>query len=119
SKLVQLLSAHWWRRQIADKCTVVAVSPGFIPSTGLSAGAGLKFTMDMPGAKLNDPLGGSNILRAFAGDDFPEDSDCIVLTDGGEWWGREELAVTLDKDLQDKWCPSREKIGQEEGIARE
>ncbi|KAJ7745992.1 hypothetical protein B0H16DRAFT_1321372 [Mycena metata] len=117
SKLVQLLSAHWWRRQLASKCTVVAVSPGFIPNTGLSAGAGLKFTMDMPGAKPVSE-GMHSILRAFARDDFPEDPDRIFLTDGGEWWGREELAVTLDKDLQDKWSPSREQIEQEEGIAR-
>ncbi|KAJ7699726.1 hypothetical protein B0H16DRAFT_1749313 [Mycena metata] len=133
SKLVQLLSAHWWRRQLAGKCTVVAVSPGFIPNTGLSAGAGLKFTMDMPGAKPvsegmhlsclvcakfsdeSDPLGGSSIVRALARD---EDPDRIFLTDGGEWWGREELYVALEKDLQDKWSPSREQTEQEEGIAR-
>ncbi|KAK7997804.1 secreted lipase [Apiospora arundinis] len=33
SKLTQLMNAHWWRRQLAGSCTVVAVSPGLIPDT--------------------------------------------------------------------------------------
>jgi hypothetical protein len=38
SKFVQLLGAHWWRRQLAGQCVVVATSPGLIPGTGLSRG---------------------------------------------------------------------------------
>lgn len=29
------MNAHWWRRQLAGSCTVVAVSPGLIPDTGI------------------------------------------------------------------------------------
>lgn len=35
SKFVQLLGAQWWRRQLTDRVTVVAVSPGMIHGTGL------------------------------------------------------------------------------------
>lgn len=50
SKFVQLLGAHWWRRQLPE-CRVVAVSPGLIPQTGIARHGSLKLTMDMPDAK--------------------------------------------------------------------
>ncbi|KAJ7186115.1 hypothetical protein C8R46DRAFT_1062508 [Mycena filopes] len=115
SKLVALLGAHWWRRQLSGQCAVVAVSPGFIPNTNLGSGAGMKFTMDMPDAKPVSE-GATSILRAFTRDDFPEDPDRVFLTSWGEWWGREEIAVTLDKELQDWWCPSKEELEREEGL---
>ncbi|TPX11740.1 uncharacterized protein E0L32_007477 [Thyridium curvatum] len=37
TKFIQLLSAHWWRRQLSGSCEVVAVSPGLVPDTGLMA----------------------------------------------------------------------------------
>lgn len=36
TKFIHLLGAHHWRRQLGDKATVVAVSPGMIPGTNLS-----------------------------------------------------------------------------------
>ncbi|CAI4212370.1 unnamed protein product [Parascedosporium putredinis] len=94
TKFVGLLNAHWWRRRLQGKCVVVAVSPGLIPGTG-----------------------GENVVRALFRDDLPEDPDQIFLTSWGEWWSKDVFALSLDKDLQDKWSPSKEQIEQEEGVA--
>lgn len=51
TKFVQLLGAHWWRRRLAGKCDVVAVSPGLIPGTGIFRGSGFKLPPDAPDAK--------------------------------------------------------------------
>ncbi|KAM0269428.1 hypothetical protein ACHAQH_009743 [Verticillium albo-atrum] len=114
SKFVNLLAAHWWRRDLSGKCTVVAVSPGLIPGTGLGRGGGMIPT-GLPDAKTV-PEGAENILRALDRDDLPEDPEQIFLTSWGEWWPKDVYAQTLDKKLQDKWCLGKEKIEQEEGI---
>ena len=36
SKFVHLLAAHYWRRKLGSNATVVAVSPGMVPATGLA-----------------------------------------------------------------------------------
>lgn len=64
----------------------------------------------------NLALGGQNILRAFTRDGFPEDPDQIFLTSWGEWWPKDVYELSLDKSLQEKWCPSKEEIEQDEGI---
>jgi hypothetical protein len=61
-------------------------------------------------------IGAASVLRAFTRDDFPADPDRIFLTSWGEWWGREEIAVSLDKELQDRWSPGREDIEREERV---
>ncbi|KAL6893036.1 hypothetical protein HDV57DRAFT_216488 [Trichoderma longibrachiatum] len=116
SKFVQLLNAHWWRRQLAGQCDVVAVSPGLIPGTGLGRGNGLKLTMDMADAKPVS-TGAQSILAAFTRSDFPSDPDQIFLTSWGEWWGKDVIEKSLDKELQDKWSWSKEEIEKEAGIA--
>ena len=35
SKFIQFLGAHWWRRQLKESATVIAVSPGLVVGTGL------------------------------------------------------------------------------------
>ncbi|AEO64404.1 uncharacterized protein THITE_2040692, partial [Thermothielavioides terrestris NRRL 8126] len=117
TKFVQLLSAHWWRRQLKDQCTVVAVSPGLIPGTGLGRGAGMTATMDMPDAK-SVPEGARSILAAFTRDDFPEDPDQIFLTSWGEWWSKDVYSLTLDKALQDKWSPSKDEMENDDAFTR-
>jgi len=61
-------------------------------------------------------LGGENVLRAFTRNDFPEDPEQIFLTSWGEWWPKDVYELTLDKDLQGKWCLGKEEIEREEGI---
>jgi NAD(P)-dependent dehydrogenase (short-subunit alcohol dehydrogenase family) len=51
SKFVQLLGAHWWRRELGTACTVLAVSPGLIPGTGLARHSDHKLPTDHPDAK--------------------------------------------------------------------
>ncbi|KAK7001505.1 WW domain-containing oxidoreductase [Favolaschia claudopus] len=118
SKLAALFSTHWWRRILAGKCTVVAVSPGLIPDTGIARGMG--GSMDLPPEIMKDAkspaVGGASVLAAFTRSDFPEDPDRIFLTSWGEWWGSDMISNSLDKELQDKWSPSKEEIEREEGV---
>ncbi|KAJ2896261.1 short-chain dehydrogenase [Zalerion maritima] len=115
TKFVQLLGAHWWRRELKGKCDIVAVSPGLIPNTGLARNSTMKLTVDMPDAKTV-PEGAASLLLAFTKDDFPEDPDQIFLTSWGEWWSKDVIANSLDKELQEKWTPGLEQIEKEEGI---
>ncbi|KAJ7609539.1 hypothetical protein FB45DRAFT_845433 [Roridomyces roridus] len=113
SKFVQLLGAHWWRRQfqLAENTNVqvVAVSPGLIPATGLSRGSGMVIPSNLPDAK-SVPEGAASILAALTRTDLPVESDRIFLTSWGEWWPSSEYALTLDKALQDRWSPTLEEI---------
>lgn len=56
-------------------------------------------------------------MRALNVNDFPEDPEQIFLTSWGEWWPKDVFGLSLDKDLQDRWCPSQEEIEREAGIA--
>ncbi|KAJ5227548.1 uncharacterized protein N7469_007554 [Penicillium citrinum] len=114
SKFVQLLGAHYWRRELPE-CTVVAVSPGLIPNTKL-AGKDMGLTMSMPDAKTI-PEGAQNLLRAWFINDFPENPQQVMLTSWGEWWSTDVIQMSLDPGLQSKWCLSREQIEKEEGLS--
>lgn len=61
--------------------------------------------------------GARSILRAFVRDDFPENPDQIFLTSWGEWWGTDVIGKSLDKELQDKFCPSKEELESQENIS--
>lgn len=114
TKFTHLLGAHWWRRELHKRktgCTVVAVSPGLVPRTGIGKGMGMDFTGWDGARELHE--GAASIIAAFHREDFPEDPDLVFLTSWGEWWGRDVLEKTLDKELQDRWCPGREEIERE------
>ncbi|GAB1208170.1 hypothetical protein APSETT445_006911 [Aspergillus pseudonomiae] len=113
SKFVQLLGALNWRRELPS-CTVIAVSPGLIPSTNLATDLGL--SMDMPDAKTI-PEGAQNLLRAFTATDLPSDPEQIFLTSWGEWWPKDVYALALDEKLQRKWCLTKEEIEKAEWCA--
>ncbi|KAK8076043.1 hypothetical protein PG994_003315 [Apiospora phragmitis] len=110
----QLLNAHWWRRQLAGSCTVVAVSPGLIPMTGIfrEYKESKRPTMKSQDAKTVEE-GAQSLLRAFKCTDMPDDPDRIFLTSWGQWWERSDIQNTLDRELQEKWSPSEEKIRRE------
>jgi hypothetical protein len=38
------------------------------------------------------------------------------LTSWGEWWSKETIEPSLDKELQNKWSWSKEDIEKEAGI---
>lgn len=136
SKFIQLLGAHWWRRQLQGTCEVVAVSPGLIPDTRLSRGSDFEIPDNLPDAKsvpegtsltiqapspfgsqrAHQIAGAQSVLRALTREDLPEDPEQIFLTSWGEWWPKEIYELTLDKKLQDKWSPSQEDIEKEEGV---
>ncbi|EPS25316.1 hypothetical protein PDE_00249 [Penicillium oxalicum 114-2] len=113
SKFVQLLGAHYWRRHLPG-CTIVAVSPGLVPDTNLATGMAL--SMSMADAKTV-PEGAKSLLEAFTRNDIPADPEQIFLTSWGEWWAKDVYAMSLDTELQDKWCWSREEIEKAEGLA--
>ena len=62
-------------------------------------------------------IGARNLLRAFDQANFPDDPEQIFLTSWGEWWPKDAYGPSLDKSLQDRWCPSMEEIEKEAGIA--
>ncbi|VTT70136.1 unnamed protein product [Fusarium fujikuroi] len=113
TKFTGLLGAQWWRRQLAGTNDVVAVSPGLIPGTGLANRMGIK--ADMADAK-SIPEGAQSVLAAMTRSDFPEDRDRIFLTSWGEWWEKSVIENSTDKELQDKWCPSKEDIERQADI---
>ena len=47
---------------------------------------------------------------------LPEDPERIFLTSWGEWWPKDVYGNSLDKALQDKWCPSQEQLEKEENL---
>ncbi|KAH7027858.1 uncharacterized protein B0I36DRAFT_328053 [Microdochium trichocladiopsis] len=115
SKFIQLLGAHWWRRQLGDNAVVVAVSPGLIPGTGINRNNVVQMPDNLPDAK-SVPEGAQSIYAAFVRDDLPKDTEQIFLTSWGEWWAKDVYGLSLDKALQDKWSPGKEEIEREAGI---
>lgn len=61
-------------------------------------------------------IGAQSVLAAMTRSDFPEDRDRIFLTSWGEWWEKSVIENSTDKELQDRWCPSKEDIEREADI---
>ncbi|KAM3539289.1 hypothetical protein ARSEF1564_007785 [Beauveria bassiana] len=116
TKFVQLLGAHWWRRELTGVCDVVAVSPGLVPETGLARDSAIELPAGSPDARTV-PQGAQSLLAALTRSDFPQDLDRIFLTSWGEWWEKSVIEKTLDRQLQDKWSFSKEDIEKEAGIS--
>ncbi|KAL8341663.1 hypothetical protein RB598_003546 [Gaeumannomyces tritici] len=119
SKFLQLLTAHWWRRELHGVCDVVAVSPGMIPGTGLGRGADFKAPANVMSSAKSISTGASSILEALFRKDFPDDPDRIFLTSWGEWWPASEISASLDKQLQNGWSPSKGEIEREASLPAE
>ncbi|TLD35836.1 NAD(P)-binding protein [Venturia nashicola] len=119
TKFVQLLSAHWWRRELTGQCEVLAVSPGKYKSHHGKQGSWQRnVDLVVPEHVMKDAKsmeeGARSILAAFTRSDFPEDMDQIFLTSWGEWWPKDKFQLSLNKELQDKWAVSKETIEKEE-----
>ena len=67
-------------------------------------------------ANARAETGARSLLHAFEATEIPEDPEQIFLTSWGEWWPKSVYERSLDRVLQDKWCPSREQIEKEAGI---
>lgn len=92
-----------------------------IPGTGLPryVKAGQP-TIDPKHPDAKDvPTGARSILAALTvrDEDLPKDPEQLFLTSWGEWWPTDVYGLSLDKKLQDKWCPGLEEIEREEGIS--
>lgn len=61
-------------------------------------------------------IGANNLVRVIDQSNFPEDPEQIFLTSWGKWWPKDIYSLSLDKGLQDQWCPSEEDIEKEVGI---
>lgn len=116
TKFAQLLGAQYWRRQLIETNSVIAVSPGLIPGTGLGRGSGKEIPSGLPDAK-SVPEGAQSILRAVDIEDLPADPEQNFLTSWGEWWPKDVYSLALDRELQNSFCPSVETIEREEGVA--
>ncbi|CAI4212369.1 unnamed protein product [Parascedosporium putredinis] len=101
-QVVNAISQHYLTHLLEDKLVSSKSRIVFVSSGGIRG--------------VTDPRG-ENVVRALFRDDLPEDPDQIFLTSWGEWWSKDVFALSLDKDLQDKWSPSKEQIEQEEGVA--
>lgn len=64
-------------------------------------------------------IGAENILRAVTAEHIPADPEQIFLTSWGEWWPKSVYETSLDTQLQDKWCPSKEAIEKSEPVFQE
>lgn len=117
SKFVQFLGAHWWRRQLGTSATVLAVSPGLVIGTGLGRHLDTQPNLDHIPDKVTVDKGAKSLLRAFDCNDVPADPEQIFLTSWGEWWPKDVYSLSLDKSLQDRWCPSQEDIEAEVAVA--
>lgn len=82
----------------------------------MSRNSDMKMTMDMPGAKTVEE-GAKSLIRALQVQDIPKEEDKIFLTSWGEWWDpKKEYPLALDRNLQDKWSPSRAELEEEAGL---
>jgi len=113
TKMVQLMNALYWRKQLKTSgVTVVAVSPGLIPGTGIARNTGMELSSDMPDAKTV-PEGARSLLQAFFRNDLPEDEDQIFLTSWGEWWPTDVYKLALNYDIGARFSPPIEGIERE------
>lgn len=94
------------------------MSPGLIPGTGLGRFA--KPGDPIPSASHPDAksvaTGAQSIMAALTRDDIPEDPEQIFLTSWGDWWPKDVYGLSLDRQLQEKWCPGKEEIEKAEGL---
>lgn len=106
SKFIQRINAQYWARELGASCRIIIVSPGNQQEWVKDPRHPLK---------AKSPVGGEELIcQGFTRKEFPKDVEQIYLS-AREWLSTETSKITLDKQLQDKWSPSKEDIEKDEG----
>ncbi|KAI5481824.1 hypothetical protein MNV49_000101 [Pseudohyphozyma bogoriensis] len=119
SKFAQMVGARYWTDRLRNRADVVAVSPGFIPQTGLNRESGylnrffLWYILSWAPFCSTVDQGAAGILRALtmSSDDLAslaaESEGVLYLDNQGKRVDPNPLIY--DMDLVE-WAPSEEKI---------
>lgn len=114
TKFIQLLNVLKWKEEMKDQGDIMLVSPGFVPSSGLSRESGLlgrafmQYILPLAPFATSIEGGGQAILRAMTTEEAVDDR---LLSKDGEWDKLED--AVLDLENQNKWYLDQGRIERE------